>query len=301
MNNILSFISSLKIVYLVLIILIMVIINIILGKIKLNSSYKYLINGISLIILSLVINYTIDVINGIFSFRFFSIKLYIIVLIITDMITLINVQKKIKLLYKIVNYLLFGLINLILIVNLGLVTLIKLELLSLDFIQYIVVLLNISFISFIIYLTIISFIYIALNLNCKIVINDINIPFKKLVSKKDVKITTRNEEVIKSQNILTLNELLELPNKEHFIINGVECGIIFEDSIPENIIKNYHILLNDINAKLVNGYTLEENRLLKSICTKLKTNNLNYIDLNNLSILNKISVEEYNFLKQIYK
>ena len=49
----------------------------------------------------------------------------------------------------------------------------------------------------------------------------------------------------------------------------------------------------------MNGFTLEENQLLKSICTKLQVSNLNYIDLHNASILNRVSVEEYNFLKKL--
>ena len=98
----------------------------------------------------------------------------------------------------------------------------------------------------------------------------------------------RVEEVLRNVN-----------NKDLFTINGIECGIIFEDSIPDNIVKNYQILSNNINEKLVNGYTLEENKLLKSICTKLETTNIDKIDLNNLSILNKITAEEYTFLKRI--
>jgi hypothetical protein len=119
-----------------------------------------------------------------------------------------------------------------------------------------------------------------------------------LTKNKSIK-TNKKEKNIINETILSPQELLSLPNKQQFSINGVECSIIFEDSIPENIIKNYHILLNDISAKLVNGYTLKENQLLKNICAKLQTNNLNCIDLNNLSILNKISIEEYNLLKQI--
>ena len=66
-----------------------------------------------------------------------------------------------------------------------------------------------------------------------------------------------------------------------------------------DIIKNYQILSNNINDKLVNGYTLEENKLLKSICEKLERVDINNIDLDNLSILNKITAEEYTFLKRI--
>ena len=50
----------------------------------------------------------------------------------------------------------------------------------------------------------------------------------------------------------------------------------------------------------MNGYTLKENKMLKSICLKLQVNNLRSIDLSNVSILNKISVEEYLLLKEVF-
>ena len=313
MQNILEFIPNLKILYLILIILIMTIINIILNKKQIASNYKYLINGIALIALALITNYFSDIIEGIFNLNFLSVKFYIVILIITNTITLITIQKKIRPIYKIINYLLFGFITIFLSSILIIVTGTKLKLLSSSISQYSIVLLNISIIIFIIYLTIISTIYIIKNLSNKETIkvtksNKLketakekihslkNLVLKRIKTRK--KIETKKE---KQQNILSLEELLTLSNKEEFRINGVECSIIFEDSIPENIIKNYHILLNDINDKLVNGYTLEENKLLKSICTKLQVNNLKYIDIKNISILNKISVEEYNFLKQIYE
>ena len=50
---------------------------------------------------------------------------------------------------------------------------------------------------------------------------------------------------------------------------------------------------------MVNGYTLDENIMLKNICEKLNTNSLLDINLDNFNILNKISIEEYNLLKKI--
>lgn len=94
--------------------------------------------------------------------------------------------------------------------------------------------------------------------------------------------------------------MLQYNRENGLYINGVECSIIFEDSNQENIVKNYYILQNDIHAKLVNGYTLEENRMLKNICMKLQVGNIGNIDIHNISILNKISVEEYNLLKKIF-
>lgn len=282
MDTFLEFISNLKILYLILIILVMAIINIILYKKNINSNYKYLINGISLILISLITNYLKDYLNGIFNLNFLSVKFYLIILIITNIILLITIKNNIKRTYKIINYILFSLITLILIINICMIIGSNLNILPEHLGQYIVMLLNISVILFIIYLTIISIIYIIQNLR--------NINIKKNTYKEE-----------NTRNILLPEELLATINKEEFSIDGVECSIIFEDSIPDNIIKNYHILIRDINAKMVNGYTLEENKMLKSICTKLQVTNLNNIDLNNLSILNKITPEEYTFLKRIYE
>ena len=273
----LRLLSNPKLFYLILIILIMSMINIILSKRKINSNYKYLINGISLILISLIITYYKDIVDTIFNLKYLSIKLYMIILIIVNIITIYTINKKINNIYKIANYLLFGIINIILTIILILVLGINLNLLKNTYSTYNILLINSSIIIFIVYLISISIIYILLK------------------NKKEEVI----EEEIILKKILSREELLSISNKELFTINGVECGIIFEDSIPDNIVKNYHILLNNINDKLVNGYTLEENKMLKSICTKLEIRNLDNLDINNLSILNKISVEEYNFLKSI--
>ena len=85
--------------------------------------------------------------------------------------------------------------------------------------------------------------------------------------------------------------------QEGFYIDGVDCSIIFEDNDKTTIIKNYYILLNDINAKLVNGYTLQENIKLKKIINKLNIKDLNNIDLD-INKLSRITIDEYNFLKK---
>ena len=275
----LNILSNSKIFYLVLIILIISIINIILSKKKINSNYKYLINGISLILISLITTYYKDIIDTIFNLKYLSIKLYMIILIIVNIITIYTLNRNINKIYKITNYLLFGIINIILTIILIIVLGINLNLLNNSISTYNILLINSSIIIFTIYLILLSIVYI----------------YKKINNDKEEVIL--KEEIF--EKILSKEELLSINNKELFTINGIECGIIFEDSIPDNIVKNYHILLNNINDKLVNGYTLEENKILKSICTKLDIRNLDNLDLNNLSILNKITPEEYNFLKGI--
>lgn len=283
MLNILNLLLNSKIFYLIIIILIMTIINIILSKSKINGNYKYLINGISLILISIITSYYKDIVDAIFNLKYLSIKLYMFILVIVNIIMIYTINKKINKIYKIINYLLFGIIYIILAVILVLVLGINLNLIEDNLSTYNILLINISIIMFMLYLVSISIICI----------------YKILTRRKKEELEENVYGYKSSKVVLTKEELLSVSNKELFTIDGVDCSIIFEDSIPDNIVKNYHILLNDINDKLVNGYTLEENKILKSICYKLDIKNLDNVDINNLSILNKISVEEYNFLKRI--
>ena len=316
MKNIFEFIPNLKLIYLVLIILVMIMINIVLNKKQISNNYKYLINGIILVIFGLMINYSKDIVESIFNLDYLSIKLYIIILIIVNVIMILTIQKKFSQVYKIINYLLFGLSSLILIANLIIIIGTKTNLITTNLNNYIIKLINTSIVIFIIYLTIISAIYIAKNLFFKnnieenkqetnykeIILTKINIlkekrkdQIKKNNIKEEINLTELNEKV----EVLSLEDLLKIEDKSLFSINGVNCSIIFEDSVPENIYKNYQLLRSDINNKLVNGYTLDENIMLKNICNKLQTTNLYNLDFNDVSILNKLSPEEYKFLKQI--
>ena len=65
MKELTAFTPYLKIIYLLLIIFIMTIMNIILSKRQINSNYKYVINGITLIILALLTSYYSDIIEGV--------------------------------------------------------------------------------------------------------------------------------------------------------------------------------------------------------------------------------------------
>ena len=99
---------------------------------------------------------------------------------------------------------------------------------------------------------------------------------------------------------LSTEELLNYHVEDGFYINGEECSIIFDDSNKDNIIKNYYILNEDIHAKMMNGYTLEENKLLKSICMKFRVCSLNNINWNNESALEEIRVDQYNYLRRVF-
>ena len=84
---------------------------------------------------------------------------------------------------------------------------------------------------------------------------------------------------------------------EGFYIDGVDCSIIFDDDNKDNVLKNYYILLNDINAKLTNGYTIREYTKIKNIINKLNIKDLNNINLD-VNKLSKITIDEYNLLKK---
>ena len=155
-------------------------------------------------------------------------------------------------------------------------------------------LMDLSFVIFILYLIVIAMIYLSFQIvekNKKEIIKRIkkikNDLFKIALSRKKNK-------------FLTKEELLNYDKSKGLYINGKECSIILEDSNKDNIIKNYETLNKDINAKLTNGYTLEENKLLKSICMKLNVGTLRNVDINNGTLLNRINIEEYNLLKKIF-
>ena len=84
--------------------------------------------------------------------------------------------------------------------------------------------------------------------------------------------------------------------KNKYIIKGIDCSIILEDKDEENRKKNYQLLKKDINAKLTNGYTLEETKLLKNIIEKLNIKTINDLNLD-MNKLSKITKEEYTLLK----
>ena len=85
-------------------------------------------------------------------------------------------------------------------------------------------------------------------------------------------------------------------NRNSFVIDGIDCSAIFDGSSSDEIMKNYYILLNDVNAKLMNGYTIHEYTRIKSIIDKLNIKDLRMIklDINKLSM---ITYDEYNLLK----
>lgn len=232
-----------------------------------------------------------DTLNSIFKLTYFSIKSYLILLIIGNIIMLININFPIKKPYKIINYMLFLTNILIFIINLIIILSNKYNGFISNTLEDAIKLININIIIFIAYIICCLLIFISKH--------TILLLFKKIkISKpKRKEIITKPTEKEKIPQVITPIETKKVPEEKGFYIDGVDCSIIFEDSNKEDIIKNYYILLHDVNAKLINGYTLEEYKKIKNIINKLNIKDLNNINID-VNSLNKITIDEYNILKQ---
>lgn len=317
--KIMEFIKNIHAIYLIINILGFIVLSLYL-KSKGAPQKKKIIGLIAYLLISILIfPYMNGVTKEIFQLRFLSVKIYLIVIIVTNMIILVTINKPIKLGYKIANYLLFILLTIILGATAAVVLGNRFESFYIMDVGNAVNFIDLSLVLFMLYLIVISLIYIGYYLfdEKKDEVEDRidetlekvktlpkanwhfsfqeALPFKNMIKK-----SKNHQSENRTTKVLSADELLNYNLKEGFYIHGVECSIIFEDSQKENIVKNYHILLNDIHAHLVNGYTLEENKMLKDICMKLQVGNLNSINLQNAAILNRVSVEEYNLLKKIF-
>lgn len=314
MEQVINFVKDINGCYLILNLLLLICLNLYLKSRNVEKIKTRFILGVAFLASVILFLHMNGIIQSIFQLKYLSMKVYLMVVAITNITALYTINKKIRLGYSIINYTLFILITLIFGATFAVVLGNKIEALYIMDISNAVTLVDLSFVIFILYLIMMSLIYIGYYLfsshsnieQMEKNIQENSIKKRNYLENNNKKFKLRlsfwkrtKTKLKKKNSILSPEELLSYKDKNNFYINGVECGIIFEDSNQENIIKNYHILLEDIHAKLVNGFTLEENQLLKSICTKLQVSNLNYIDLHNASILNRVSVEEYNFLKRL--
>lgn len=336
MKMIIEFMKDINICYLILNFLLLIDFAFYLKQKNLKKLQARLILGAGIIVSFLLLRSGSGVTQSIFVLKYLSVKTYLLVIIIVNLITLFTINHRLKFCYELINYTFFILMAIIFGSTIAITVGNYFELLYIMDISNAITLMNLSFVIFMLYLIGISLIYIGYSLfsdcspkqnknllnknllkNTKITllqtlqekketarIHHENKKQTKLAMQKNKQNTSA--EVYKDSNsnhvvngILTPEELLGLEDKSQFYINGVECSIIFEDSNQENIVQNYYILSEDIHAKMVNGFTLEENQLLKSICNKLQVYNLNNIDINNSNVLNRVSVEEYNFLMKI--
>lgn len=304
-------ILNINLVYLCLIILIWIIIMINCNKYKWTKKYKIILSSIYLILLIITFPYINGIIINIFKLKYLSVKTYLITLLIVNSCFLFTLNRKLKPIYTILNYLLFIIITIIFGATISIVLGNKLESLYLMEVSNAINLIDLSIIIFMIYLILISLTYIGYYLSeygfslkkeetKEILEEEIN-PKKKFNLPKVSLPKVSLPKIRKKKKIMTRDELLNFDRNNILYINGIDCNIIFNDSNKDNIYKNYQILNKDIDAKMVNGYTLNENKILRNICLKFGVSNLYSIDINNTNILNMISIEEYTLLKNVFK
>ena len=287
--------------YLILNILTLLTLILTLKKYKIEKKYQMVFIVIYLLISILTYNYINGIIKNIFALKYLSVKTYLVIVAIINSIILFTMNKKVKPVYKFLNYFLFILTMIIFGATIAVVLGNKYDSLYLMSISNAVNFIDLSMVLFLLYLIGINLTYIGYFLfeNKDKLKEQQPLSFKLKVP--NLKSRQRKKETPKltKKSLMTKEELLNLKG-DTLYIHGEDCNIIFEDSNAENIFLNYQILEEDIHAKMMNGYTLKENKMLKSICLKLQVNNLRSIDLSNVSILNKISVEEYLLLKEVF-
>ena len=285
--------------YIILNILFLMVARIKVNNLKLSRNYKLVLLGGYLLFTLFSYSYVSGIMNNIFKLKFLDVKYYLLLLVISNVIMIYSFNRPVKLVYRVINIILYVALTIILGATLSVVLGNKINTFYVMDIKNAINFVDLSFVLFIIYLIVISLIYIGSHILSSENLSKENI-FKKL-SFKDMKEFLLKLAIYKEveDEILTPEEILNYRYDDNFNINGVDASIIFEDSVDENIIKNYYILTEDINARLMNGYTLEENKMLKNVCLKLHTGNLKSVDLSNTNIINKISVDEYNLLKRV--
>ena len=244
--------------------------------------------------------FTNDILNEIFSLRYLSVKLYLVLLIVGNIIMIANINFKFHKANKILNYLLFATNLVILLINVLVVISNKYDILNFISVTKAMEIMDINFIIFIVYLNCMCLVYII-----RYIVSLIKGYIAKrndLRNQNDAKDEEDTAQVVDSGQYAYQ---YKSPAKEAevgsdkpqgFFINGVDCSAIFDGSSKEEIIQNYYILLNDINARLTNGYTIFEYTKIREIMNRLHVNDINNMNID-VNTLNHISDYEYNLLK----
>lgn len=237
-----------------------------------------------------------DIFNKIFELNYFNVKLYLLLLIIGNVITIVNINFVKKISFKILNYLMFMSNFFIFVFIFCLFVGNRLSVLDVS-IQWIIKLMNINFMIFLLYLNLIS--YVSLGYNIKKLLLSRRKEIKEEISSFVDEELLDSEDCYENEYVDTNFNSINI-NDNSFIIDGVDCGVIFDDEDKNEVLINYYILLNDVNAKLLNGYTIHEYKKIKDIINRLNIKDLNRIklDINKLSM---ITYDEYNLLKRYFK
>lgn len=325
MKEIINIFSNINICFLILDILLFIVLLLFTRQHNLSRLKQLILIALYIVANIFLFNYLNTIIQDIFALKYLSVKTYLIILIITNIITLKTINQATKIVYSIINYSLFIILTIIFGATIAVILGNQIDFFYIMDVSNAINFIDLSIVIFILYLISMSITYIGyyifepksikqevelvtknqVSLTEKLLkklsfLGKITLPTIKLKPLNIKKTKPQKTNSKKKSTILTPEELINFNREEKLYINGVECNIIFEDSNKDNIYKNYQILSEDINAKLVNGYTLEENKMLKNICMKLQANNIGAIDINNVALLNKISIEEYMLLEKVF-
>lgn len=253
-----------------------------------------------ILVMLLTFTYFDYVFNSVFNFSFSSVKFYLVMLIIINIITLVTVNCNINIVNKIINWILFISSAVLFAINAYILIGNIFEFTSVE-VSSIIYFIDVNVIIFIGYLIISCSIYIIKRV-WKEIINYINrIKYKNRRSGNDAIVGEEVDGLEESGLVNSTSEIVNQANiiveNNKFIIDGKDCSFIFNDTNRENVVRNYYILLTDVNARLVNGYTLDENIRINNILNRLNIKNIHNVDLMNMEILSKITIDEYNLLK----
>ena len=292
-NELVNFLTNINLCFVSLTIIVFILSFLFLSKKKVNSFLKRLYIIIYVILSWLCFYFFNDVFNEIFNLSYFSVKAYLLLLIIVNIITIVNINFVKKIVYKVINYMMF-LVNALIFFMAGFILLgSKLDIIkasSDDLFKF----MNINFIAFLVYLNIMGVIYLIDMLFNRKKVEKNNITIDNVISNEleidDVEIEDIEEEYKDNE------EACFGDNSNGFVIDGIDCSAIFDNSSHDEIMKNYYILLNDVNAKLINGYTIHEYTKIKSIIDKLGIKDLSKVKLD-INKLSAITYDEYNLLK----
>ncbi len=304
-EQVVNFLNNINLGYLSLVITLFIVSFIFLHNKGINKFFMELFIIVYVLISWIGFYYLNDIFNLVFDLKYLDVKLYLILLIIGNIIMIANINLKLPIYYKVINYAMF-LTNIVMFVaNITLIIASKVGAIEISSLANITKFININFIVFVCYLNLLGIVYIGKYLSRKM---QFKIKAKEIFEQEslkkdaatdssvidDVSVVETNSHVI--TNDVSNNVSNDLSSKEGFFIDGIDCSAIFDDTDKENIARNYYILLNDVNAKLTNGYTVKEYTKIKNIINKLNIKDLNNVNLD-INVLNHITIDEYNILK----
>jgi hypothetical protein len=290
-----DFINNINMGYVILMILFLIVSLLFLLKKKNILNFKLFLLGYFVLFGGGLLKLN-DLFNNIFKLNYLSVKLYLVLLIIGNVIMLVSINFEIKRSYKMINLMLFITNFMIAIVNILIVISNKFNFFVLSDLDATLKLMNINYIIFLGYLYCLCLIYI-IEYVISIIKDKIKLKKKNVIDNNDIYDKAANTNVGEEKNKYSYSFKGEEVKDKGFYIDGVDCSAIFEDDNKENVSKNYYILLNDVNAKLTNGYTIKEYTKIKDILRKLRINDFNDFNFDS-NELEKISSYEYNLLKK---